>query len=239
MLRKVAWVLALALPGVAADVERVETLIVEKTNEFRREQGLEPVRRERTLERAAQEFAEYMAKHDKYGHEADGRKPSQRARAHGYEYCLVSENISYQQTSADFGTAELAERYVEGWKASPGHRKNMREPAIVDTAAAVVKSAKTGRYYAVQMFGRPKSKGAEFRVFNATNDGVRYAVDDEAFTLRPGSTRIHNTCIPPERLQLAHDSRREGSVKVHDGDRFQVVHDGVRLILRSDRQAGS
>src|SRR5689334_5509031 len=97
-----AGALVLCGPAAAAEVEQVERLIIDKTNQFRREQGLDPVARERALDRAAQEFAAYMARHDKYGHEADGRKPSERARAHGYDYCLVSENISYQHSSADF-----------------------------------------------------------------------------------------------------------------------------------------
>lgn len=36
-----------------------------------------------------------MAKTGKYGHAADGRKPAERAAAHGYEYCIVRENIAY------------------------------------------------------------------------------------------------------------------------------------------------
>lgn len=54
---------------------------------------------------------------------------------------------------------ELASRYFEGWKKSPGHRRNMLEASVTDTAVAVARSARTGRYYAVQLFGRTAAAG--------------------------------------------------------------------------------
>jgi uncharacterized protein YkwD len=110
------------------------------------------------LARTVRDFVDFMARTDRYGHEADGKQPADRARGHGYDYCLVSENIAYQYNSAGFRTAALARDFVEGWKHSPQHRKNMLEPAATQTAVAVARSEKSGRYYAVQMFGRPKSE---------------------------------------------------------------------------------
>ncbi len=147
--------------GASPELDRVERLVVERTNQLRRAEGRAKVDPEVHLQRAAQAFADFMARTDKYGHEADGRKPSDRVTAHGYAYCLVSENISYQYSSEDFATAELAIRYFEGWKKSPGHRANMLERSAVDTAVAVARSARTGRYYAVQLFGRPRSAGCQ------------------------------------------------------------------------------
>ena len=162
---RVLLVLALLLPVVAAaqvrrpDLDQVEERIVEGTNAFRHSQRLPDVAIDRKLSRAAQSFADYMAKHDELAHAADGKQPWDRARAQGYDYCLVSENIGYQFHSRGFETAELARAFVEGWKHSPGHRKNMMERDAIDIGVAVARSAKTGRYYAVQMFGRPKVSG--------------------------------------------------------------------------------
>lgn len=154
---------ALSLPGMAlaqrVDLPAVEKLVVDATNAFRGQEGLDSVRPDRALAKAAQDFADYMARTDRYGHTADGRNPADRARGQGYGYCLLAENIAYQYNSAGFRTAELARGFVEGWKHSPGHRKNMLEPAVTDTAVAVAHSEKSGRYYAVQMFGQPKRKG--------------------------------------------------------------------------------
>jgi uncharacterized protein YkwD len=141
------------------DLSGAERLIVDATNAFRREEGLGPVKSDAALGHAARDFAEFMARTDRYGHTADGRNPGDRATGNGYGYCLVAENIAYQYNSAGFRTAELARGFVEGWKHSPGHRKNMLDPAATDTAVAVARSASSGRYYAVQMFGRPKSLG--------------------------------------------------------------------------------
>ena len=153
----------LALPGASPaagpDLSSVERLILERTNQYRSSEGARRVAVDGRLARAARDFAMYMADTERYGHEADGRKPSQRVKVHGYRYCVVSENISYQYSSEDFGTAELASRYFEGWKKSPGHRRNMLEASVTDTAVAVARSARSGRYYAVQMFARPRSAG--------------------------------------------------------------------------------
>ena len=144
--------------GASPDLGRVEAAIVESTNQFRRDEGLRTVDVDRKLARAARAFANYMADTDRYGHEVDGKKPSQRVKIQGYDYCLVSENIAYQYSSRVLSTEELGGRYFEGWKNSPGHRRNMLEPAARDTAVAVAQSA-TGYYYAVQLFGRPQSAG--------------------------------------------------------------------------------
>lgn len=130
--------------------------VVERTNAFRKTQGLEPASVEPALERAAREFARFMAKTGKYGHTADGRRPPQRATAQGYEYCIVSENIAYQYRSSGYDSATLAREMVEGWKESPEHRKNMLEPAVTQTGVGIAQGD-DGRYFGVQMFGRPKS----------------------------------------------------------------------------------
>ena len=210
----------------------MEQLVVERTNDFRRQQGLEPVGRDPVLERSARYFAQFMAKTDKYGHTADGNEPAARAKVRGYDYCLVSENISYQYSSAGFATAELARRYVEGWKDSPGHRKNMLEEAALHTGIAVAKSESSGRYYAVQMFGRPKSASVEFRIRNASRDTVRYRLDEEAFSLASGAARIHQRCGTP-------DLRVQGMAKAArpaHGERLAVAKEpGGRVVLRAER----
>jgi uncharacterized protein YkwD len=103
-------------PPDAADVAAVSRRVVEETNAFRRSHGLAEVHVEPHLKRAADEFAAYMARSGKYGHEADGREPATRAQAAGYDYCLVLENIAYHFDSRGFRTAALAERIEEGWE---------------------------------------------------------------------------------------------------------------------------
>jgi uncharacterized protein YkwD len=147
-----------AAAGVcAADIAAVERGIVEGTNRFRHEHGLGTVKSDTTLDRVARHFATYLAATDRFDHEADGSTPARRAVAQGYDYCLVSENIAYQFDSRGFTSEALAHGLVQGWKDSPGHRRNMLDARAIDTGVAVVQSPRTGRFYAVQMFGRRRA----------------------------------------------------------------------------------
>jgi uncharacterized protein YkwD len=232
---------ALACPAVApaqrADLAGTERLVLEATSEFRREEGVGAVRPNAALAKAAQDFADYMARTDRYGHEADGRSPADRARSHGYDYCLVSENIASLYSSKGFRTAELARDYVEGWKHSPEHRKNMLEAAATDIAVAVAHSNRSGRYYAVQMFGRPKSERIEFRITNATPQSVRYRVASQAYSLRPRETRIHWQCGPEDlTLQSAGGANLpNATLRPNRGDRLVVASDARGVSLRREQ----
>jgi len=138
------------------ELPKVVQRIVDRTNDFRKSEKREPVRVNAELTKAAEYFAKFMAESGKYGHEADGQKPADRAKKHGYDYCLVLENIAYLYNSEGFGTEDLAGGLIKGWQESPGHRKNMLDPDVIETGVAVARSEKTGYFYAVQMFGRPR-----------------------------------------------------------------------------------
>src|SRR5688572_7713586 len=71
------------------DASAVAARVVELTNAFRAEHGRPKVRTDGKLQAAAQYFADYMARTGRYGHDADGKKPSDRARRHGYDYSLI------------------------------------------------------------------------------------------------------------------------------------------------------
>jgi uncharacterized protein YkwD len=107
------------------DLSRVASLIAAHVNDYRRSEGRQDVAQDARLRDAARQLAEFMAKTGKFDHRADGKQPWDRAQQHGYQYCLISENIAYEYNSKGFGTAELARKLFDGWKGSPGHRKNM------------------------------------------------------------------------------------------------------------------
>lgn len=211
-----------------ADLDQVAALIIQHTNDLRREQGRKEVQRNGQLTDTARYFADYMASHDKYGHFADDNSPAGRARKHGYAYCLLNENIAYAFNSAGFGTRELAEELVEGWKKSPGHRKNMLDPDVTETGVAVAHSSKTGYYYAVQMFGRPVSQRLQFRITNKADRAVEYRVGEQTYSLPPRYTRTHQQCRPSElTLQPPRDSDKgtQGTpqtIKPADGSRYVI-----------------
>jgi hypothetical protein len=175
-----------------------------------------------------------MARTDRYGHAADGNQPAERAQARGYAYCLVSENISYQFNSEGFGTEELARRFVEGWKNSPGHRRNMLEPNVIHMATAVARSPQSGRFYGVQMFGRPRDRSIEFHVRNLARATIRYRVESEDFSLGTGQERVHTVCKPPT-VSFPDAASAEGrTFRPSNGERLRIEGD-KRHGVRSER----
>jgi hypothetical protein len=234
MRRLLCWSIVLvAWPvlATAADLAEAERLIARRTNEFRAEQSLGRLEPNAALQFAAQAFADYMARTDRYGHTADGRQPSDRAESRGYEYCTVAENIAYQYSPESFSTEELARRFVQGWKDSPGHRRNMLNAHVVHMGVAVAHSARTGRFYGVQMFGRPRAASMEFGIANRARTQVRYRIGDEAFTLGAGQERVHTVCIPQE---VAFVNAEGGPFRPTAGERLRVEGDR-RLVVRSER----
>ena len=210
------------------DASQLPRLVVDGTNALRRGQGLHEVKPEARLTQAAREFAQFMARTDRFEHDADGRHPQDRARAQGYDYCLVSENIGFEFDSRGFATRELARDFVEGWKHSPAHRRNMEEPDVVDIGVAVARSAKTGRYYGVQMFGRPARLGVRFSVENRSRAAVEYRIGERQFPLPPRVVRTHRECVPGD---VSFAGR---AVRAADGDRFIVVQERGRLALERE-----
>jgi uncharacterized protein YkwD len=209
------------------DAARVATEITRATNAFRKQEGRGELAVNAALATASRDFVEFMARTDRYGHDADGRQPGERAEQNGYDYCIVAENIAYQYRSSGFTTAALADALVEGWKKSPQHRHNMLDPGASDTGAAVAQSRSTGRWYAVQMFGMPKSAQFPFSITNTTETLVRYRLDDRVFELAPRVTRTHKQCRATE--LVLHDTGAKETLRVTptNGERYRVVSDGA------------
>ncbi len=230
--------LAAIVPPAAAQSSRrspdpaeVTRLIVDGTNDFRGGEGRGPTAPEANLSAAARDFAIFMARTDRYGHEADGKTPAQRAQDHGYAYCLVLENIAVLYSSEGFGTRELAGRVIQGWKQSPGHRKNLLDAEVTDIGVAIVQSEKSRTYYAVQLFGRPFSKRIEFRVANASPVAVEYELNGKPFPLPPRATRVHQECRAARLTVRLPGERQPTTVQPADGDRFDIERLGARYRL--------
>jgi hypothetical protein len=151
----------------------------------------------RELEAAADGFARYMASTGKYGHVADGRQPVDRAAAQGYDHCIVSENIARVYRAAGPDAAALAGDMVEGWKKSYDHRRAMLDPAVTQAGFGVAQDA-NGRYFGVQMFGRPKASAIRFRLRNDSTRNVDYSAGERRFSLPPHVERTHTVCRPLE-----------------------------------------
>lgn len=217
------------------DLTRVSELLVNKTNDFRVKEGQKAVKANEKLVATAQYFAGFMARTDEYGHKADGNGPAQRATKHGYDYCIVLENIAYAYDSRGFTTEQLADELFNGWKNSPEHRKNMLDPDVFDTAVAVARSEKTGYYYAVQMFGRPKSQAIKFEVENNSGEAVSYTIGKRTFNLPPRMIRTHTQCRPPEvKFHWPGGEKTDATVKPAKDDKFVVIKSAGQFAVKKE-----
>jgi uncharacterized protein YkwD len=224
-------------PEFDADLDAAGRRIVELTNDFRRDEGRAPVETNPALNETARDFADYMARTGRYGHNADNRQPAERADAHDYEYCVIAENIAYQFRTRGYATGVLAERFFTGWKESPGHRENMLDPAVTETGVGVAQG-ENGVYYAVQLFGRPKSMHIEFRIANRIDQAVRYEIGERTYTLEPRFIRTHQVCRPPELtflLPADGDEPKRRRVEVGNGGSLLVTdsESGVQIVRQS------
>jgi uncharacterized protein YkwD len=227
----------LQAPADGPDLDAAEQLIAERTSAFRIEQGLRPVEPAPKLMETARYFAAYMARTDDYGHHADGNRPSERVALHGYDFCIVAENIGYQFDSTGFSAEELGRKFFEGWQNSPPHRRNMLDPHVTQIGVAIGHSPETDRYYAVQLFGRPKSDAVRFEVTNRTGETLRYKIDtagqdqpaSSTFELPPRGTMMHVRCRP---ATLDWQWTEKGNdLKAANGRQFVLSsgQDGIRV----------
>ena len=229
MRRALATAFAMLACGAAGapqrpNLEVVEELVVADTNQFRSAEGLGTVEPNPRLEAAARAFAEYLANGGQFAHESGGTTTETRVRDRGYDFCVVAENLARHYSSAGFTTKELAHDLVQGWKDSPGHRRNMLERDAADTAVAVAHRTHDGveDFYAVQLFGRLESQSVRFNVLNRSGAPATYRVNGRRFTLEPNWRREHNRCASP---QLEFDATT-GSYAPAKGECFVIVRVG-------------
>lgn len=216
---------AVLVPGEkrTADVEAATAQVIALTNAARRGEGLAELATDPGLTTAASAFAAWMAGSDEYGHAADGLDPSRRATAAGYDACIVAENLSYQFLSTGFSTDDLAASLVDGWLDSAGHRANLLDRDVTDLGVAIARSPRSGRYYAVQLFGRPRALQVAFSLHNASAAPVRYSIGTSAEHLPAGTTVNHRHCRPVELVLHWPGGQPPARIDVRDGDRLQVA----------------
>ena len=107
-----------------------------------------PLRMSDVLQRAAEQHAGNMARHNYFDHRStDGSEPRDRVRRTGYRHRLIGENIAF--------APESAEEVVRGWLASPGHCANIMDPRFRETGLGVALGRQRGHVYWVQNFGWP------------------------------------------------------------------------------------
>jgi uncharacterized protein YkwD len=158
---------SLAKAATKINLDETSAMIIDKSNAFRHDHQLSALPTDQNLTQTAQTFAEYMARTKKYGHTADGRTPAERAQAAGYDYCAIRENIAYRMDNRNITAKDLASIFTQGWIDSPGHRKNILAKYVTETGVGVATTDGL-TFFAVQLFGRPKSASYTITLTNNT-----------------------------------------------------------------------
>jgi uncharacterized protein YkwD len=196
LLAGVAASAALAAPP-PPDPGQVESALIRASNGFRSENGLKALAPDDRLNAEARRFAEYLARTNSFSHTADGREPSDRAEAAGYDYCELAENIAFVGDSSGMTLDTVVRRLMAGWEASPGHRRNLLNANVSQTGVGVALApGGDEKYFAVQEFGRPSSARYSFRIENHSDEAVGYVLEGEHRRLPPHTTAVHSPCVP-------------------------------------------
>jgi uncharacterized protein YkwD len=113
--------------------------VVAMVNEVRQANGLTPLAPNARLQQAAQAHSCFMADIGKMTHAGAGSSSAgDRARAAGYRWRFVAENVAWGQ--------EDAPRVVAGWGASAPHRRNILSKDAKEIGVAL-RHGKTGQAY--------------------------------------------------------------------------------------------
>ena len=210
------------LAPMPPDLPQTEVAVIELTNVFRKASALQEVRPNPALTAAARAFARHMARTGKFGHDADGREPHQRAEAEGYEYCLVAENLAWNADSRGYRTHQLAGEILQGWKESPGHRENLLLPGATEIGVAIAQApGNVPKFIAVQLLGRPNALKVRFTIRNASGAPVRYSLGVDTETLEPAAAVTYEVCDAPQ-LTFEGTGQAPARFDPRNGDRFVI-----------------
>ncbi len=133
----------------------LETGLLSSTNEFRLRHGLAPLHVDGKLMVIARRHAINMAKRDRFGdtdkdgHVMQGKDSAARAKEGGYHFTSIAENVA-----CEHGKHDPAERVMASWKESPPERENLLHPGVVQVGFGA-EQGRSGRWYFVQIFGKP------------------------------------------------------------------------------------
>lgn len=134
------WLVSTVLPSV----------VVKLTNEERDDLSQAPLRRNATLDAAAQMKANHMARNEYFSHYApDGTSPWYWFKQAGYTYAHAGENLAIHFTDST--------EVVDAWMNSPTHRENIVNGNFTEIGVGTAKGEYEGyeTVYVVQLFGAP------------------------------------------------------------------------------------
>jgi hypothetical protein len=120
-----------------------EQYLFTSANAERIQRGLQPLRWDSALYRAAQGHAREMASRSSISHQYPGElELAARGRQAGARFSSISENVAQSSTAV---------RIQDAWMNSSGHRENLLDPLLDAVGISVLR--RNGQLYAVEDFG--------------------------------------------------------------------------------------
>jgi uncharacterized protein YkwD len=142
----------LRVAGQASLLSGEEQALLDYINDYRIENGLNPLKVSSTVTEAARWMSQDMGEKDYFSHtDSQGRSPFQRMAIAGYD-CEAYNTWCGENLAA--GVAAAAETF-DLWRASPGHNGNMLNPnyVVAGVSAAFNGNSTYGWYWTLDLGG--------------------------------------------------------------------------------------
>jgi uncharacterized protein YkwD len=143
------------------------SVVVDLTNDERDDVAAPPLRRNPTLDAAAELKAEHMADNGYFAHFApDGTSPWHWFDEVGYVYAHAGENLAIHFTDST--------QVVEAWMDSPLHRANIVDSKYTEIGVGTARGRFNGHrtVFVVQLFGTPALTPAPVEVASVPSDAT-------------------------------------------------------------------
>jgi hypothetical protein len=145
---------ALGYPAIVSRIhflaDVLPAVLIDEANDNRAIYNLTPLTRNATLEAAAKEKADDMAKYSYFAHNSPtGITPWYWFTKAGYRFIYAGENLAINFTDSKAVT--------DAWMASPGHRANILNGNFTEIGIATTNGYYEGHptTFVVQLFGKP------------------------------------------------------------------------------------
>jgi uncharacterized protein YkwD len=134
----------------AFKISEDEQTIVDLTNKARAKEKLAPLKPNEVLFQIARAHSANMARQQKMEHVLDDKNPSDRAKAAGYKYSFIGENIAA-------GDGWSLDDVFQVWMDSEPHKKNILSKDFKEIGVGIARDSENKLYY-TQVFGTQRKK---------------------------------------------------------------------------------
>lgn len=172
---------ALAASPPPAKGSVAEQYLFSAANAERAQRGLQPLRWDETLHRAARDHAGEMAARESISHQYPGEQDlAGRGHAAGAKFTVIAENVA---------EAWSAPEIHDAWMHSPDHRANLLDPRVNSVGISVMRRGQ--QLYAVEDFDR----AIESLSFEQQENAIAELLQAEArLYMLPNAEDARRTC---------------------------------------------